>query len=261
MTLIRNGPVDILRYLPDFLASDNKFKLLHDCESREHERMRLALNELFEQFFIPISGEKGIKKWEQLIGIIPKKNADIETRRRAVMLWLQSNQVSTVEFMTRLAARYFPAGSDVKIVEHNSEYCFDIETNNLPVDAYGLVDAIEMYKPAHLGYGLHSEIAIDSTIYIGAGLIHNKSYNIYQDMGCGGLIAGYVGIGSANTMAKHYEVIPVLSHKPILQCTMGIGAHSTTNKQIHIMPKHSGGAIHIEVAIGSAQQVHKNIRS
>ena len=261
MLFLRNTPVDVLRYLPDFLAEDKSFKHVQDGLSKEHEKLRLRLDKLADQLFIPTADEDGISSWERVIGLIPRADADLEARRRAVLLWLQSNQVSTVEFMTRLAARYYPAGSDVKIVEHNSEYCFDIETNNLPVDAYGLVDAIEMYKPAHLGYGLHSEIAIDSTIYIGAGLIHNKSYNIYQDMGCGGLIAGYVGIGSANAMAKHYEVIPALSHKPILQCTMDIGAHSTTNKQIHIMPKISGGAIHIEVAMGSAQQVHKNMRS
>lgn len=261
MTLIRNETVDILRYLPDFLAKDSRFKLLHDCESKEHERMRLALIDLFAQFFILTAGEKGIAKWEELIGIIPKKDADIESRRRAVMLWLQSNQVSTVEFMTRLAARYYPANSDVKLIEHNSEYYFDIETNNLPIDAYGLVEAIELYKPAHLGWGLHSEIAVDSTIYMGAACIHNKDYAIYQEVGRGGLIAGNITIGSANAMVKHYEVIPTLSHKPILECAMSIGTHSTTNKQIHIMPKSSGGAIRIEVAMGSAQQVHKNMRS
>ena len=217
--------------------------------------------DLFAQFFILTAGEKGIAKWEELIGIIPKKDADIESRRRAVMLWLQSNQVSTVEFMTRLAARYYPANSDVKLIEHNSEYYFDIETNNLPIDAYGLVEAIELYKPAHLGWGLHSEIAVDSTIYMGAACIHNKDYAIYQEVGRGGLIAGNITIGSANAMVKHYEVIPTLSHKPILECAMSIGTHSTTNKQIHIMPKSSGGAIRIEVAMGSAQQVHKNMRS
>lgn len=178
MTLIRNGPVDILRYLPDFLASDNKFKLLHECESREHERMRLALNKLFEQFFIPIAGEKGIKKWEQLIGIIPKKNADIETRRRAVMLWLQSNQVSTVEFMTRLAARYFPAGSDVKIVEHNSEYYFDIETDSLPIDYDGLFDAMDIYKPAHLGMNLSFVLTEQLDLFMGTLLQGNEYSSI-----------------------------------------------------------------------------------
>lgn len=178
MTLIRNGPVDILRYLPDFLANDNKFKLLHDCESREHERMRLALNELFEQFFIPIAGEKGIEKWEQLIGIIPKKNADIETRRRAVMLWLQSNQVSTVEFMTRLAARYFPAGSDVKIIEHNSEYYFGIETDSLPIDYDGLFDAMDIYKPAHLGMNLSFVLTEQLDLFMGTLLQGNEYSSI-----------------------------------------------------------------------------------
>lgn len=178
MTLIRNGPVDILRYLPDFLANDNKFKLLHDCESREHERMRLALNELFEQFFIPIAGEKGIEKWEQLIGIISKKNADIEARRRAVMLWLQSNQVSTVEFMTRLAARYYPAGSDVKIIEHNSEYYFDIETDSLPIDYDGLFDAMDIYKPAHLGMNLSFVLTEQLYLFMGTLLQGNEYSSI-----------------------------------------------------------------------------------
>lgn len=178
MTLIRNGPVDILRYLPDFLANDNKFKLLHDCESREHEGMRLALNELFEQFFIPIAGEKGIEKWEQLIGIISKKNADIEARRRAVMLWLQSNQVSTVEFMTRLAARYYPAGSDVKIIEHNSEYYFDIETDSLPIDYDGLFDAMDIYKPAHLGMNLSFVLTEQLYLFMGTLLQGNEYSSI-----------------------------------------------------------------------------------
>lgn len=167
MALIRNGPVDILRYLPDFLAKDKNFKLLHDCESREHERLRLALNDLFTQFFIPIAGEKGIEKWEQLIGIIPKKNADIETRRRAVMLWLQSNQVSTVEFMRRLAARYYPPGTDVTIREHNSEYYFELEGSRMPIDCGGLFDALEMYKPAHLGMLISFVLNGGTNLYMG----------------------------------------------------------------------------------------------
>lgn len=174
MALIRNGPVDILRYLPDFLAKDKNFKLLHDCESREHERLRLALNDLFTQFFIPIAGERGIEKWEKIIGLIPRADADLEARRRAVLLWLQSNQVSTVEFMRRLAARYYPADANVQIEEHNEEYYFRILADGFPVDYKGLWQAVEMYKPAHLGYGLHVEIKHDFPMYIGAKAIIHK---------------------------------------------------------------------------------------
>lgn len=152
MTLIRNGPVDILRYVPEFLASDSDFKLLHDCESREHERIRLALGELFKQFFIPVATEKGIEKWEQLIGIIPQKGSDIEARRRAVLLWLQSNQVSTPKFMLNMIKRYYDEEASVKLDEHNEEYYFSITSNKFPKDLQGLTTAIEMYKPAHLGY-------------------------------------------------------------------------------------------------------------
>lgn len=174
MALIRNGPVDILRYLPDFLAKDKNFKLLHDCESREHERLRLALNDLFTQFFIPIAGESGIEKWEKIIGLIPRADADLEARRRAVLLWLQSSQVSTVEFMRRLVARYYPDDTHVQIEEHNEEYYFRILADGFPVDYQGLWQAVEMYKPAHLGYGLHVEIKHDFSIYIGGKAIIHK---------------------------------------------------------------------------------------
>ena len=176
MALIRNGPVDILRYLPDFLAKDKNFKLLHDCESREHERLRLALNDLFTQFFIPIAGEKGIEKWEKIIGLIPRADADLEARRRAVLLWLQSNQVSTVDFMRRLAARYYPADSNVQIEEHNEGYYFRILAESFAMDYRGLLDAMEIYKPAHLGLEIHSNIDTSAAIYFGSV---TGSYNVY----------------------------------------------------------------------------------
>ena len=73
MALIRNGPVDILRYLPDFLAKDKNFKLLHDCESGEHERLRLALNDLFTQFFIPIAGKRALRSGNNLLALSQKR--------------------------------------------------------------------------------------------------------------------------------------------------------------------------------------------
>ena len=113
MLFLRNTPVDVLRYLPDFLAEDKSFKAVQEGLSREHEKLRLRLDKLADQLFIPTADEDGISSWERVIGLIPRADADLEARRRAVLLWLQSNQVSTVDFMRRLAARYYPADANV----------------------------------------------------------------------------------------------------------------------------------------------------
>ena len=176
MLFLRNTPVNVLRYLPDFLSSDKTFKAVQDGLSKEHEKLRLKLDDFSNQLFIETATEAGLSRWEEIIGLIPKKNADLEARRRSILLWLQSNQVSTVEFMTRLAARYFPTGSDVKIVEHNSEYYFDIETSNLPVDYDGLFDAIDIYKPAHLGMGLSFILTGRLDLFMGT-LLQGSEYS------------------------------------------------------------------------------------
>lgn len=167
MLFLRNTPVDVLRYLPDFLAEDKSFKAVQEGLSREHEKLRLRLDKLADQLFIPTADEDGISSWERVIGLIPRADADLEARRRAVLLWLQSNQVSTVDFMRRLAARYYPADANVQIEEHNEEYYFRILAKSFATDYLGLWDAINIYKPAHLGVGIHSDIDVFAGIYFG----------------------------------------------------------------------------------------------
>ena len=45
---IRWKEVDILAYLPLFVAKDLEFKTISDADSREHERIRLLLIELLK---------------------------------------------------------------------------------------------------------------------------------------------------------------------------------------------------------------------
>lgn len=178
MLFLRDTPVNVLRYLPDFLSSDKTFKAVQDGLSKEHEKLRLTLDDFSNQLFIETATEPGLSRWEEIIGLIPKPGADFEARRRSILLWLQSNQTSTVPFMQRLAARYYPAGSDVRIIEHNSEYYFDIETNSLPIDYDGLFDAMDIYKPAHLGMNLSFVLTEQLDLFMGTLLQGNEYSSI-----------------------------------------------------------------------------------
>lgn len=178
MLFLRDTPVNVMRYLPDFLSSDKTFKAVQDGLSKEHEKLRLTLDDFSNQLFIETATEPGLSRWEEIIGLIPKPGADFEARRRSILLWLQSNQTSTVPFMQRLAARYYPAGSDVRIIEHNSEYYFDIETDSLPIDYDGLFDAMDIYKPAHLGMNLSFVLTEQLDLFMGTLLQGNEYSSI-----------------------------------------------------------------------------------
>ena len=178
MLFLRDTPVNVLRYLPDFVSSDKTFKAVQDGLSKEHEKLRLTLDDFSNQLFIETATEPGLSRWEEIIGLIPKPGADFEARRRSILLWLQSNQTSTVLFMQSLAARYYPAGSDVKIIEHNSEYYFDIETDSLPIDYDGLFGAIDIYKPAHLGMNLSFVLTEQLDLFMGTLLQGNEYSSI-----------------------------------------------------------------------------------
>ena len=49
---MRQDTVNILRYLPEYLVKDTDFKNTNDADSKEHERIRLALQDLSKQFFV-----------------------------------------------------------------------------------------------------------------------------------------------------------------------------------------------------------------
>ena len=147
---LRNEAVNILRYLPDFIAKDAGFKAVGDCLSEEHERQRLAVQDIFNQFFIQ-TATWGLTKWEELLEIYPRPAATYEERRRSIMLRLQAAQVSTKVFMERLVRRY-TTDRQVMIEEHNNECYFDIIMDGVILDKLGLLEALDIYSPAHLGY-------------------------------------------------------------------------------------------------------------
>ena len=49
---MRQNPIDVLDYLPKFLRKDPMFKKAADTCSTEHNRLRLALQDLADNFFV-----------------------------------------------------------------------------------------------------------------------------------------------------------------------------------------------------------------
>ena len=147
---LRSNAVNILKYLPEFVQKDNDFKAVGETLSQEQERQRQQIQEIFAQMFIE-TATWGLSLWEELLEITPRAGANYGDRRRSILLRLQSNQVSTKEFMARLVARYTDDGK-AAIEEHNEGNYFRVIVEGIIIDKLGIIEGLEMYKPANLAY-------------------------------------------------------------------------------------------------------------
>lgn len=152
MLYLRNEPPDLARYLPQFLQEDEHFKATLAACSTEHEKYRLLIDEITNQFYIE-TATWGLGDWERILDLKPDVDDDYEQRRNRILLKLQGRQVSTLDFMARLCARY-TVDKAAEIEEHNEENRFRVYLHGGASDLPGLREALETYKPAHLGYDI-----------------------------------------------------------------------------------------------------------
>lgn len=157
---IRWKTVDILEYLPFFIAKDELFKTTNDADSREHERIRVHLLKLLSQLNIQ-NATDGIKLWDTFVGIDTSADG-IDVRRARIIERLNHNSTSTKEFLEYIANQYI-SDESARISLFNHQYAMDLEFNKgMCFDLARMKEAIDTYKPAHIG---HRTIEVSSVAY------------------------------------------------------------------------------------------------
>jgi len=208
MQWMRQNKVNILKKLPDFLAKDTNFLAVGDTCSTEHERIRLQLQDIFQQFFIE-TATWGLAYYEQVLNIISGVNDTYDIRRKRILLRYQSNQTSTKEFLKALAARYVSDDTAISLNEDNKKYSFSIVfKGGAVIDLSGLFNAISIYKPAHLASCFVFMREVDSSI----------------------------SIGSAGAVGTRLKIKPLLRYQPEIDTILVVGNVLHIAKKIIIQP-------------------------
>lgn len=176
---LRNMPVNLPRYLPKFLFTDDAMSASMKALNDEHEKQRKDLIDVAKQFFVS-TATWGLEAYEEMLAITPDKSDSYQQRRNRILLRYQSNQTSTVQFLTTLAKRYFAEHTKVKIEEDNANYSFRIIADAVSYDIRGLRDAIAIYKPAHLGWLLVHLIDASGNTNIGGIISQASSLKLCQ---------------------------------------------------------------------------------
>jgi len=148
---MRQNTVDISRYLPEFLQKDGNFSAVTSASSMEHERIRIRLQDIFDQFFVE-TATWGLSIYERVLGLIPAANETIEYRRKQILIRMAGTSMSTVQFLTKIVNTY---GSGY-IKEYTNKYYFNIYAacNDLAA-LTKMKEDIGIYKPAHLGFTIY----------------------------------------------------------------------------------------------------------
>lgn len=178
--LLRQKPVKTLKHLPKFLPIDDDLKNTALISDEEHEKLRLDVLDVKNQLFIE-TATWGLSDWERVLGISVKENINLSDRKTQVLLKLQSANVVSEKFMMNIINQFLNDNS-AKIVQHNDKYYFDVIFNkDSCFDINGLTEAVELYKPAHLGLKKIEQQDIDSEIFFGSKAVIAEKIFIESD--------------------------------------------------------------------------------
>lgn len=164
---MRQDAVDILQYLPAFLSRSPDFKSTNDADSKEHDTIRIAIQDVLDQCYVA-SATWGLERWEELVGITTDTTLDINIRRQNVLSKLQNPESVTKVFLTNLVNRYI-ADKAGFIMSYPPEYRIEILYHGGQVlDYEKLRNAVQTYIPAHIGFKLIT-YTTGTLIHYGAG--------------------------------------------------------------------------------------------
>ena len=124
-----------------------------EAEQVEADILYREIAETLKQCFVS-TATWGLDYWEDMLFLPRGTGKSYDERRSIIYARMRATRTTTVEVVKELASAFF-GPENVIITEHNENYYFNIEFENIEVDTVKLQDVInviEIYKPAHLNY-------------------------------------------------------------------------------------------------------------
>ena len=124
-----------------------------EAEQIEADTLVEEIAETLKQCFVE-TATWGLDYWEDMLFLPRGTGKTYDERRSIIYTRMRATRTTTVKVVEELAASFFKP-ENVTVTEHNENYYFNIEFENIEVDTVKLQDVInviEIYKPAHLNY-------------------------------------------------------------------------------------------------------------
>lgn len=141
---------EMLSYLPPYYETSRVMRSILQAEGAEFDKLREALDETLNQFFVN-TATWGLDQWEEELGLpITPDQLDAE-RRDKIISRLRGHGTATIYIVKNVAESYDKGAID--IVEDHAAYTITVhfvDTTGVPPNLDDLKAAVRAVVPAHL---------------------------------------------------------------------------------------------------------------
>ena len=124
-----------------------------ESQQVEADILYREIAETLKQCFVE-TATWGLDYWEDMLFLPRGTGKTYDERRSIIYTRMRATRTTTVEVVKELASAFF-GPENVTVTEHNENYYFNIEFENIKASTVKLqdvIDVLEIYKPAHLNY-------------------------------------------------------------------------------------------------------------
>lgn len=167
--LIRD--VQVQRYYPNVFANAKEFKQIAQLENNEFKFVWQAVCKWFLNTFVYDTDLQGIKRWEDMLKIIPPKEATLEDRRNIVLMRINTMLPYTIRRLEQILNAVY--GDDFATISTNKNYELWVDIDNrIILKTMGMRTLLRAIIPANLIIKILQELNANLFLYAG-GLVSN----------------------------------------------------------------------------------------
>lgn len=131
--------VDLLSYLPPFMAEFKEIAVTLDAENPEFVLVWKAVDRVLQNEFIETADEYGISRFEKILNILPSKEDTLESRRSRVFArWFNTIPYTLKALIAKLEA--LCGDNDFTIIKEYDNYTITIIVD---LEMFGQVDELD----------------------------------------------------------------------------------------------------------------------
>lgn len=163
--------VKVQRYYPNVIANADEFKQLAILESEEFKSIWEVLFKWFKNRFVSEADLEGVRRWEQMLKIIPSKEATLEDRKQFILRRINTILPYTIRRLQQILNAVY--GDDFAVVSTNKKYELWVDIDNrIILKTPSMRTLLRAIIPANLIIKILQELNADLFLYAG-GIVSN----------------------------------------------------------------------------------------
>lgn len=163
--------VKVQRYYPSVIANADEFKQLAILENEEFKSIWEVLFKWFKNRFVSEADLEGVRRWEQMLKIIPSKEATLEDRKQFILRRINTILPYTIRRLQQILNAVY--GDDFAVVSTNKKYELWVDIDNrIILKTPSMRTLLRAIIPANLIIKILQELNADLFLYAG-GIVSN----------------------------------------------------------------------------------------